>query len=97
MDESLDIFLEHFNSGFDLCFPLRTVQFNKNLHPKNKFMTPGLIKSRSTKLTLYKNYLLNRTENNHSLYKTYRNLFNRVLKNSKKLYYEHNFQNAKKS
>ena len=83
VDESLEIFLNHFNSGFDLCFPLQTFQFNKNLHPKNKFMTPGLIKSRTTKLTLYNNYLLNRTDENHCAYKTYRNIFNRVLKNSK--------------
>ena len=30
VNESLNIFLTHFNSGFELCFPLKTVKFNKN-------------------------------------------------------------------
>ena len=96
VNTSLDIFLNHFNIGFELCFPFITQKLNKNIHPKNKFMTPGLLISRKTKLNLHKSYLLQRT--NHALdkYKTYRNLYNTVLRSSKKLYYESALANSKK-
>ena len=97
VNESLNIFLTHFDTGFELCFPLKTVKFNKNFHPKNRFMTSGLIISRSTKLSLYKQYLLNSSEVNQQKYKLYRNIYNRVLKLSKKLYYETNFNIHKKN
>ena len=51
-------------------------------------MTTGLLTSRRRKLELYKNYLNNRSDTNHSTYKSHRNLYNRVLRSSKILYFE---------
>ena len=90
VNESLNVFLSHFNDAINICLPTITTTFNKNFHPKNKFLTPGLIKSRTTKLLLYKTYLSNCTETNHVNYKKYRNIYNSTLRLSKKLYYEKN-------
>jgi len=44
-----DNFWNTFSQHYENCFPLRRVKRNKNIHPINKFMTPGLITSRNTK------------------------------------------------
>jgi hypothetical protein len=52
-DASFKIFWDIFNSLFNLHFPLSTRKFNRNIHPKNKFMTPGLLVSRNNKIKLH--------------------------------------------
>ena len=47
-----DRFEEMFISLYELYFPEKQVKFNKNVHYKEKWMTKGLLKSRSTKLKL---------------------------------------------
>ena len=44
--ESFNIFSTKFFELFDLFFPLNTVKFNKNIHYKEKWFTPGLAVSR---------------------------------------------------
>ena len=84
VNECLDIFLNHFNTGFNLCFPMKTTRYNKNIHSKNKFMTKGILTSRKTKILLHKEYLMNRNTATLAKYKMYKNIYNSVLKLSKK-------------
>ncbi len=55
-------------------------------------MTNGLLISRNTKICLHKTYLVNPNPLNKSTYKAYRNLYNSVLRCSKKLYFENNLK-----
>ena len=59
-------------------------------------MTQGLLISRSNKISLLKNSILNPTQQNKLKYKTFRNLYNRLIRISKKSYYETSLNKAKK-
>ena len=39
---SFDMFLDRFNSLYEVHFPLRKIRFNKNIHKKEPFMTKGI-------------------------------------------------------
>jgi hypothetical protein len=64
-------------------------------------MTPGLLTSRNKKNTLHRVSLNNPTVLNLTNYKTYRNLYNKILRASKKLYFtsnlKQNIKNPKKT
>ena len=60
-------------------------------------MTKGLLISRKTKNQLYKTSLLHPSESNIQGYKSFRNLFNKILRASKKLYFDNNFEKARKN
>jgi hypothetical protein len=81
-NSSFDCFWENFSTLFELHFPLTKIKNNKNLYPKNDFMTPGLLTSRLTKINLHKLSLTNPTVY-LSKYKTYRNVFNATIRASK--------------
>ena len=59
-------------------------------------MTTGLLISRNTKLKLHKVALTDNVQFNWQQYRTYRNIFNKTVKLSKKIHYLSNIeQNAK--
>jgi hypothetical protein len=59
-------------------------------------MTIGLLTSRNTKSKLHKQALLDPSARNISRYRSYRNIYNTVLRLSKKLYFKKNLnENAK--
>jgi hypothetical protein len=58
-------------------------------------MTKGLLISRRRKNTLYKNQLVSPTVDNISTYRVYRNIYNAVIRKSKKLYFEHSLHKFK--
>jgi len=58
-------------------------------------MTGGLIVSRRTKNTLHKAVITNPSELNINYYKTYRNIYNKILRKSKALYFETELKNSK--
>ena len=64
-------------------------------------MTSGLLTSRRNKIRLHKIALTNNNSNSWTTYRTYRNIFNKTLRASKKLYYElklsENSRNPKKT
>ena len=95
-ENAYNIFWDLFSTLFNLHFPLRQFKFNKNFHKLNSFMSTGLLTSRRKKLKLYKLYLSDKTGLNFSNYKSYRNLFNKLIKASKKLYYENELQKNQK-
>ena len=60
-------------------------------------MTKGLLISRSTKIKLLKISVNNPTAENLNAYRKFRNLFTKIMRASKKLYFDANFAKAKKS
>jgi hypothetical protein len=87
-DSALDNFSAIFKSLHSQFFLPKVKRFNKNVNKKEKWMTNGLLKSRLTKLNLAKNCSLYPNVHNTSLYKSYRNMYNRLIRLSCKLYFE---------
>ena len=58
-------------------------------------MSSGLLVSRKMKLELYHKFLISRNYEDESKYKNYRNLYNKVLKSAKKMYFESKLESNK--
>jgi len=86
--ECFNLFSQTFNDLYELRFPERKIKFNKNFHKIEKWMTQGLLVSRLTKIKLGKNSIKMPTHANIQTYKNYRNLYNTLIRTSKKLYFE---------
>ena len=97
VDECYDKFWDIYNLLHDQHFPMTTTKFNRNKHKISEFMTVGLLTSRSTKIKLHKIALTDNTHDNWNKYRTYRNLFNKTIRNSKKLHYETQLRNNAKN
>lgn len=82
-------FLETFLSLFELYFPSRRVKFNKNIHPRNDFMTRGLLVSRKRKQKLDYAQRHSRNPNDEIFYRRYRNLYFKLIRCAKKMTYNH--------
>ncbi|XP_065660434.1 uncharacterized protein LOC136084295 [Hydra vulgaris] len=85
----IDIFFNHYNS----YFPIEE-KIVKEKYLNCPWITSGIKKSSKTKQKLYIKYLKNRNEVNLSIYKQYKNLFEKIRKNSKKIYYSKLLQNT---
>lgn len=85
---SFNLFWDIFNTFFDLHFPVVSMNFNKNTCKIQGFMTKGILVSRQNKLSLYKKSIKYPSQDNKAEYKRFRNLYNSVLRASKKLYFE---------
>jgi len=81
-------FSDTFFTLFDLYFPLITKKVNRNLNRINPWFTRGLLVSRQQKNILYKEMLNNPFDPYVSSYKNYRNLYNKIVRASKKLFFE---------
>jgi hypothetical protein len=86
-----DNFWNDFSAMYELYFPPKRIKFNKNYHKINPYMTPGLLVSRRNKLSLQKKSIINLVMYLNQ-YKQYRNLYNTVLRASKKMYIDDNFK-----
>ena len=79
---------------FNTYLPELKKKVNKNKVPLNSFMTPGLMKSRKHKL-----YLAKAARNGDLVadekFKNYRNLYNKLIKLSKKMFYEEKINKCK--
>ena len=96
VDLAFDAFWTDFKLLYDMCFPLTRSHFNKNIHPKQPFMTKGLLISRSNKEKLHKNYLCNTNTETKANYTKYRNIYASLIRLSKKMYYESSLHKFKK-
>ena len=85
---ALNSFSETFTSLYDIHFPLVTKKFNKNFHRIEPWITGGLLTSRRKKIELEKQMLVNPSPSSTLNYKTFRNVYNKVLRAAKKLYFE---------
>ena len=100
VDNCYNTFWAEFVSLFDIYIPETEKKFNKNFHKISDFMTGGLLNSRRTKLSLQKKSIIDPSPVNVNHYKQYRNLFNSLVRASKKLHYakklNENAKNPKK-
>jgi len=94
---ALDSFLTTFLELYNLNFPEVSVKFNKNFHKKEKWITAGILTSRRHKNLLCTASIRVPTELNIATFKLYRNLYNKLVRAAKKLYYETELQNNQKN
>ena len=92
---AFNMFSDKFFSLYNLFFPLQTRKFNKNIHKLESWYTNGLMVSRREKIRLEKVATCTPSEENISTFKSYRNLYNKLLKAAKKLYFEKELCSAK--
>jgi hypothetical protein len=92
VDDSFNNFWNILNPLYKNHFPIRRTQFNKNKHKINPFMTNGLIISRNRKNELYKAALNSREQIDKVKYTLYRNMYNTLVKQSKKMHYNESLQ-----
>lgn len=97
VDDCYSKFWSLFNTLYDLNFPWVTAKFNKNVHKISEFMTQGLLTSRKTKLSLLKLSLTEPTETNRNKYRQYRNIFNTLIRTSKKLHIDNKIKRDAKN
>lgn len=88
-------FFDVFNTLYELFFPLISIKVNKKFSPRNAFMTPALLVSRDRKLQLAKLSKKYPTVQNIDFYKSYRNLYNTLVRKSKNIHYGKKIQNCK--
>ncbi len=86
-EDAYNYFLETFLSLYDIFFPLTKTRFNINYHKVDPWFTSGLLRSRREKIKLDKIATKSRSDLDITKYKTYRNLYNKVVRNAKKLYF----------
>jgi len=91
-----DNFWKIFHDLYERHFPLKKTKRNKNYHSINNFMTQGLLTSRRTKNNLHKQSLEQPTPFIINYYKTYRNIYNSLVRKSRILYYHDSLINSKK-
>jgi hypothetical protein len=96
VNESFELFWNDFNLLYELHFPLKRIKFNVNYHKVKSYMTAGILTSRRKKLVLQKKVLVNPALYKNE-YKIYRNLYNSVVRASKKMYIEDNFKKFEKN
>ena len=85
-ENAFELFSEKLQNIFNSTCPIEEKTL-KNKEVKNPWMTEGLKKSSKRKQKLYNKFLKNRTEHNKTNYKTYKQLFERLIRRSKRLYY----------
>jgi hypothetical protein len=95
VNESYENFWSDFNVLYELHFPAKQIKFNKNVHKINGYMTKGLLISRKNKMALHKKALLNPNMYMPN-YRNYRNMYNTLVRASKKLYIDENFKQYQK-
>ena len=86
--EAYNIFSNTFNNFYELYFPLTSKRPNKNFIKIEPWCTNGILVSRRNKLKLSCLASSKPTADNINSFKIYRNVYNRVIKHAKKLYYE---------
>jgi hypothetical protein len=90
VDAAFELFWTEFSQLYEVCFPLTTTKLNRNIHRINGYMTPGLLISRTTKNNLHKRSLIDPSPVNVAKFKTYRNLYNSLIRKSKNRHFEEN-------
>ena len=89
------LFSNILSEGIQLCCP--PMQSNKRKRPTNPWYTSGLMVSGKNKDKLHKKAVKKGTEDSYLKYKIYRNLYYKLCRLSKILYYRNEFYEAKNS
>jgi hypothetical protein len=91
-EEAYDAFWTTYKENFELCFPLRKIRFNRNIHKFNPFMTQGIMKSRDTKNRMHLKTLTEPTEIVCNAYKDYCKIYYKTVRAAKKQHYTQKLQ-----
>jgi hypothetical protein len=86
-DAAFDNFTLLFKTLHENFFAQKNVKFNKNIHKKNPWMTQALLTSRNHKLKLAKLCFSSPSPLNNDNYKSYRNLYNVLIRAAKKQHF----------
>jgi Reverse transcriptase (RNA-dependent DNA polymerase) len=92
---SFDAFNNNFLELYELHFPLKKVKLNRNIHKVEQWFTNGLLVSRRRKIFLAKCAVKVPSVENKSIYNCHRNVYNTVIRISKKLHFEKELEKHK--
>jgi hypothetical protein len=92
VQDAFNCFSNSLISLHDVYFPLKTVKFNRNFNPIDKWMSKGLLISRRQKYALSKKCIVEPSQINTSNFKAYRNVYNKAIRCAKKHYFEKQLQ-----
>ena len=94
-----EFMVEKLEEYTNLSCPILSLTVTKATTPENPWMTAGILKSRETKLSLHKTFIKEKTVSSKAIYVRYRNLYKKVLRSSKVIYwekfYKNNFKNSR--
>ena len=77
-----------FHNLYNLYFPIVVKKFNKNVHYIEKWMSKGILISRTQKIKMGKLCHSHPIQDNLIAYRNYRNLYNTVIRGAKKMFFE---------
>ena len=89
---SYNIFSDIFLNFYNLYFPIVTIKLNRNTQKIEPWMSKGLLVSRLNKIKLSTLHSKDPTPENREKFKKYRNLYNSLIRISRKLFYDEEFQ-----
>ena len=90
-------FFATFDTPYNTYFPMTSKKFVKSLNPLEPWMSRGILISRKWKNKLSKTSLKNPSAENIFQFKKFRNLYNLVIRNAKKHYYEKQLEENKQN
>ena len=91
-EKAFTLFSNILNEGIMVCCP--PLPRNKRKRPTNPWYSQGLLVSGKTKDKLHKKAVKKGTEESYLKFRNYRNLYYKLCRLSKILYYRHQFQEA---
>ena len=92
IDKKTEMLTTTINKAYEEAFPLKTVRFNKNKHALEKFMTQGILQSRSNINNLYKEALKKQDKELLEEYTQKRDVYRRVFRQAKEEYFRGQFE-----
>ena len=91
-DNDVQVAFSHFSNVFhnlyNLYFPIVVKKFNKNVHYIEKWMSKGILISRTQKIKMGKLCHSHPLQENLIAYRNYRNLYNTVIRVAKRMFFE---------
>jgi hypothetical protein len=90
-------FSDTFTNFYSPYFPIKTIKFNRNIHKLEPWISKGLLISRCNKLKLSNLAAKKPTPSNIDTFKTYRNIYNKLIRTAKKFYCEKELEKNKKN
>ena len=95
--EATNNFLSTFDTLYNAFFPLTVKKLIKSLNPHEPWMTRGILISRKRKNELCNLSLKNPSPISITQFKNFRNLYNTVIRNAKKLYFKRQLEENQKN
>jgi hypothetical protein len=94
-DTAYNIFIKLYLDSDDNAFPLRNSKTPRKYIKRLPWFTKGLVRSSITKSKLLRKKSQNPTPTNITKYKTYSNIFNKLIRHAKRSYYQEQINIAK--